>query len=121
MANSLAVVIASDQSTLNARAAGKAYAASARNNYASVNVTTSAWTQLIASTAAAATEIEIFDSSGETLELGIGAAASESRIAIIIPGGNGRIPVAVASGSRLSVRAISANATVGEICINLYN
>lgn len=121
MANSLAVTLASDQSTINVKTTGKSFADSARNNYASANVSTSAWTELIASTASAATEVEIFDSSGETLELGIGAASLETRTAIIFPGGNGRIPVAVPAGSRLSVKAISANATVGEICLNLYN
>lgn len=100
---------------------GKAYADSARNVYSVTNVTTGAWVQLIASTAAAATEIQLFDSSGQTLELGIGGSGSESRVLIISPGGNGAVPLAIPSGSRISVRAISATASVGEIDVTLLN
>lgn len=95
---------------------GGAYATSARNAYASVNVTTGAWVQLIASTAAVINCLTVFDSSGQTLELGIGAAASETRTLIIPPGGlNGCIPLRIAASTRISIRAISATASVGEL------
>jgi hypothetical protein len=92
-----------------------------RNDYSSVNVTTGAWVQLIASTASAVNQIFVFDSSGQTMELGVGPAASEARVSIIVPGGNGDIPLAIPASSRVSVRAISATASVGEIDINLYS
>jgi hypothetical protein len=89
--------------------------------YSSTNVTTGAWVQLLASIGATAIkEIEIFDSSGETLELGVGAAGSEVSNSYIVPGGNGRIPMQIAALSRLSVKAVSATANSGELVINLY-
>lgn len=99
---------------------GKSVVTTVRNDYSSVNVTSGAWVQLVASLSAAVTEIEIFDSSGQTLELGIGAAAAETRLIIVFPGGNGRVPVSVASATRISIRAISATADSGEIDINFY-
>lgn len=94
----------------------------ARNDYSSVNVTTGAYVQLLAaaSVTAAVKEIEIFDSSGQTLLLATGAAASEVDQIYIIPGGNGRIPLAIAASTRISVKAVSATASSGEIIINLY-
>lgn len=96
--------------------AGRVYADSARNVYSSVNVTTAAWTQLIASTSATINAFMLFDSSGQTLELGVGGSGSETRLCIIPPGGfAGAIPITIPSGSRLSVKAISGTADVGEI------
>lgn len=103
-----------------AKLAGKSVVTTSRNDYTSTSVTTGAWVQLVASLGADVTELEIFDSSGQTLELGIGAAASESRLVLVFPGGNGRIPVAIASGARISIRAVSATANAGEIDINFY-
>lgn len=103
------------------KASGKTSANSpVRNDYASVSVTTAAFTQLVASLTSAATEIEIFDSSGQTLALAFGAAASETIQINIFPGGNGRIPLSIPAGTRVSIKAVSANATVGEININFY-
>lgn len=113
------VVVATDQAPLPFVAGGKTVGGTYRNNYASTPVTTGAWVQLAASVSAT-TEMEIFDSSGQTMELGIGAAASETRLILVFPGGNGRVPVAL-NGERLSIRAVSATASVGEIDINLYN
>lgn len=89
--------------------------------YSTTNVTTGAWVQLLASVGATAIkEIEIFDSSGETLELGVGAAASEVSKSYVFPGGNSRIPMQIPANARLAIRAVSATANVGEIVINLY-
>ena len=91
-----------------------------RNSYSVTPVTTAAYVQLVASMPAAVKEVEIFDSSGETLVLAIGGAGAEADKAYIFPGGNGRIPLQIASGARLSVKAVSANATSGELTINFY-
>jgi len=91
-----------------------------RNDYSSVNVTTTAYVQLVASTTLATTLIEIFDSSGQTLYLATGGSGSEVNQLIIYPGGNGQIPFAIPAGSRVSIKAISATASVGEIDINFY-
>jgi hypothetical protein len=98
--------------------AGRTYIASVRNDYSSVNVTAGTWVELIAATAAEINGIMLFDSSGQTLELGLGAAATETRTLIIPPGGlDGFIPLQIPSGSRVSIRAISATANSGEINI----
>lgn len=95
---------------------GRAYADSARHDYSDTTVTTAAWTELIASTAAEINHLIIFDSSGQTMELGTGAVGSEARALIIPPGGlTSGVPLNIASGSRVSIRAVSADADTGEI------
>lgn len=119
-ANSLAVVLASDSDVLSVSNPGNGYADSARK--ASGSVTSGAWVELIASTAAAAKGLCLFDSSGVSLELGIGAAASETRKLIVPPGGlNGFIPLAIPAGSRVSVRALGTTAdyTSSELLLTL--
>lgn len=99
-------------------ATGRSYADSARNAYASTNVTTGAWVQLIESTSKDVNVLFLFDSSGQTLELGVGKAGGEARVLIIPPGGiDGQVPLHIPSGSRVAVRAISATASVGELDI----
>ncbi len=98
--------------------AGGAYADSVRNVYSSTNVTTGTWVQLIASTAAVINCLTVFDSSGQTLKLGIGAAMAETITMIIPPGGlGGCIPLHIAAGTRLSIEAISGTASTGELDI----
>ena len=105
---------------LATKAAGKTSAmVPVRNDYTVTPVTSAAFVQLIAS-AAATTEIEIFDSSGQPLSLAFGAAGSEVIQATIFPGGNGRIPLAIPAGTRVSIKAISASAIAGELDLNFY-
>lgn len=102
---------------------GRTYQASARVDYQSTPVTNAAWTQVIASVGGSAVkEITLFDGGGFAMELGIGAAAAETRILLIPPGGfNGKFTINIPSGSRLSVRAIgSATVSAGELDINLF-
>jgi len=110
-----------DANTIRVAPVSHGVVTTSRNNYASTPVTTGAWVQLIASTASAVNMMEIFDSSGQTMEIGTGAAASETRLVIVFPGGNGQIPVNIPAGTRVSVRAVSASASVGELDINFYN
>lgn len=90
-----------------------------RNDYSSTNVTTAAYVQLIASTSDTTNQLFIFDSSGQTLFLAVGAAASEVNKAYIVPGGNGELNLTIPAGSRVSVKAVSASATSGELSITL--
>ena len=92
----------------------------ARNDYTSVNVTTGAWVQLLAAVSVDINSIEIFDSSGQTLEIGFGAGGAEVSKFYVFPGGNGRIPIFIPSGTRIAIQAISALADAGEISINFY-
>lgn len=102
-------------------AKGRSVVTFVRNDYSSVNVTTAAYVELIASTGSEINQLEIFDSSGETLKLALGAAASEVDLLLVTPGGNGIIPVNIPAGTRVSIRAVSATASVGEIDINCYS
>lgn len=121
MAASLAVVIASDQGALPVvMGAGMSAIDRARNDYAASPVSTAAYVQLIAATAAAIKEVEIFDSSGQTLVLAVGGAGVEVDQVYVLPGGNGRIPLSIASGARVSIKAVSALADVGEFTANFY-
>lgn len=110
-------------STDSAPGAGRAYADSVRYAYSSGAVGTVSWVQLIASTAATINCIQLFDSSGQTLELGTGAPASETRVLIIPPGGlDACVPLRIAASTRVSVRALSATTgAVGEIDITGLN
>lgn len=104
--------------TVSTQESGHSFVDSARNDYTGTNISTAAFVQLVASLASAAKGFFLFDSSGQTLELAIGAAASESRILIIPPGGiDGFVPLAIPAGTRISAKAISADAVDGEIDI----
>ena len=101
--------------------AGRATSTQLYNVYSTTNVTTAAYVQLTAATTIATTAVEVFDSSGQFLLLGVGAAGSEVVQLNITPGGNGLIPLYIPAGSRIAVKALSANATTGTLNINLYS
>lgn len=105
--------------TISQKAIGYTLNQFIRNDYTSTAVTTSAYVQLIASTSNIYEELEIFDSSGQTLKLAFGGSGSEVDQFLIFPGGNGRILHHCPVGTRISIEAVSANATVGEIDLNL--
>ncbi len=92
----------------------------ARIDYSSSSVTTSAYTQLLASTSAIIQEVEIFDSSGQTLVLATGGVGAEADQVYVLPGGNGRIPLYIAASTRVAIKAVSATANSGEISVNFY-
>lgn len=117
---SLSVVLASDQGSVPVTQSGLSSVGIARSDYSTTSVTTSAYVELIASTSAASSQLEIFDSSGQTLVLAFGGAGSEVDKIYITPGGNGIVPLTIPSGTRLSIKAVSATASEGEITINLY-
>lgn len=121
MAASSPVVIASNQTAVPIVEGGRSIVARARNVYNTTNVTTGAYVQLVASLGSAVNSVEIFDSSGQTLVLATGGAGSEVDQAFVFPGGNGRIPLAIAAATRISIRAVSATANDGEIAINFYS
>lgn len=120
MSGSLPVTLASNQSDVKTVAQGKTVVDTSSIDYSSSNVTTSAYSQLVSSLLAAVTEIEIFDSSGEVLEIATGGAGSEQRLIYVTPGGNGRVPVKIAASTRVSIKAVTATASTGLIAINFY-
>ncbi len=101
--------------------AGNASVEIIRNDYTGTSVTTGAYVELVASTSGVINHLDIFDSSGETLVFAVGAAAAEVDQFNITPGGNGKINLAIPAASRLSVKAVSATASVGELDINAFS
>ena len=99
---------------------GKNLVTSVRNEYTSTSVTTSAYLTLVSALTSAVTEISIFDSSGQTLQLKLKQNGSFV-YPIVFPGGNGREPIAMDSGSSVSIEAITGTANAGEIDLNFYN
>lgn len=92
-----------------------------RTLYSSTNVTTSVWVELVHALPYAITMIEVFDSSGQTLELGTGASGHEVPIFILFPGGNGQVFQAWPVGTRIVIKALSGTAASGENDLNFYN
>jgi len=90
-----------------------------RNDYTVTPINTGSYTQLTADSGAnEIKELQIFDSSGEDLVLALGASGSEVDKLYIFPGGNNNLSVNIPANSRISVRAVSANASVGKLIIN---
>jgi hypothetical protein len=117
-ANSLAINIASDQTVPVTQGGFAASNAPVYNAYASTNVTTSAYVQLIASTTSATRFIDIFDSSGQAMILAVGGAGSEVIQAYVPPGGDA-FSFAIPAGSRVAYKALTGNATAGYLLLNL--
>ena len=96
-----------------------------RNVHSSANILTSAWLELVASSAFAATAMEIFDSSGSVLKFSTGASGAEDASELnyyVFPGGNpALIPINFPKGSRLAVRAVDTSATDGQLLLNFFN
>jgi hypothetical protein len=94
------------------------------HSYLATPVDTVNWQEISAGIGNDVTRMEIFDSSGELLELGLGAAGAEARHIFIMPGGNGAngnpTIVDIPTGTRISIRAVSAAASDGFIAINWY-
>jgi len=90
-------------------------------DYASGSVDNTTWVEILASTASTVDAFTLFDSGGYAMEIGIGAASSETRLFVVPPGGfNGEIKISIPSGSRLSVRCLEAQTvSVGLIVMNL--
>ncbi len=87
------------------------------HDYSSVNVTSAAYVELIASTGAVINRLQIFDSSGQTLILATGAGAAEVDLLYIPPGGID-IDVQIAASTRLAIKAFSTTASAGVLVAN---
>lgn len=94
------------------------------HDYATTNVLTSAWIELITSVAQPASAVEIFDSSGRILKLAKAASGQEDDNELkyyIIPGGSSIfLPLEFSKGSRIAIRAVDDDATVGSLVINFF-
>lgn len=101
-------------STLGFPGGPPAYVTSVRTLFSPTPVGTASPVPLITSLPSNCSEIDVFDSSGQTFELMQGAAGSETRVRLIYPGGTGRVPQWLPQGARISLRALSAAASSGE-------
>lgn len=88
------------------------------NDYSITPVTTSAYVELIASTAADISQVKIFDSSGQAMILAVGSAGLEVDLYYIPPGGD-TFEIAIPASTRLSYKALTGNASSGYLLINL--
>lgn len=87
-------------------------------NYVSTNVTTSAYTEITASTSGAINRLYIADTSGSALILAVGGAGSEVDQLYIGPGGSDApYELNIPSASRVSLKALDANATSGRLIL----
>lgn len=88
-------------------------------SYASGTVTTSAYTQMVASTIIASDRLLVCDTSGKLIKIAIGAIGSELDLFTATPNACIIIPHLLAAGSRLSLKAIDAAASNGFATISL--
>ncbi len=89
-------------------------------DFATDPVTTADYVEIVASCGAVIKEIEVYNGTASAFQLAFGAAASEVDQVILFPGGNGRIPVSIPAATRVSLKAINANASSGLAFINFY-
>lgn len=87
--------------------------------YASANVTTSAYTTLIASTAINVSSLEVCDTSTKLLKIATGAAGSETDRMTVFISGCVTMPLFIPKGTRISIEAVDANATSGFNTVSL--
>ena len=95
------------------------------NNAASNNVTTSAYLTLVASTSIAFNKIIASDTTGKIIKLAVGDAGHEVDLFQLPVSGLALLPLpsvdTVPVGSRLSIKAIDANATSGYTVVTLLS
>jgi hypothetical protein len=89
-----------------------------RNDYGTVNVTTSAYVEVTASTSGAINRLYIADTSGSAMILATGGAGSEVDQLYIGPGGNeAPFELAIPTATRVSIKALDVSATSGQMII----
>lgn len=104
--------------TLRAVEAGRQRAIAPVSYDHAVPVTTAAYTEIIASTAAALTSLYVSDTSGRFIILALGAAASEVNQIILSPGFAGWIPLYIPAATRVSIKALDAATAAGYFIIS---
>lgn len=89
----------------------------------STNITTSAYVQLVAKLVGTVEAIQFYNGTSSTLALASGASGSEVNQVLLGPGLSDIIPVETLfpKGSRMSITAIDANASTGNVAINFLS
>jgi len=90
-------------------------------SYSSTNVGTSTAVQVLASVPSnGATMLDVFDSSGQTLQLSYTINSINTVIAVVYPGGNGQVQVSIPAGAALYLKSLTSTANSGYSIINLF-
>lgn len=82
-------------------------------SYASTNVTTSAYVELVASSPISVSKLQICDTSTKLLKIASGAAGSETDRFTVQVSGCVVVPYFFVAGTRFSIKAVDASATTG--------
>jgi hypothetical protein len=88
------------------------------------NVATNAYKQITAATTVALSFLDIYNGSTKILILAIGGAGNEVDLAYIYPGISSQVlpfDSMIPKGTRVSVKALDANATTGYLVMNLIS
>lgn len=101
--------------------AGKAALGPVHVDFTGTPVTTGAYVELVSSTASAITLIHVDSICGQSIQLAVGGSGSEVNQFTIPRGASNDFPLAVPSGSRISVEAQSGNCTTGDMDLSLFN
>lgn len=121
-AQTLRVVIATDQTSIPAKLGGGSIAYRLLNAFTTSPVTTAAYVQLVASAASNSNAFQYYNDSGQTLVLATGAIGVEIDQFYLFPTSTNSGPAIVqifqGGGQRLSIKAIGASATTGSLLIN---
>lgn len=92
-------------------------------NYASGNVSSGQWVELVHSIPSSISFIEIQDTSGQIMVLGTGASGSEVALPFyVVRGGNDSLLFQINKFKRISIKAASSTGTAstGDILINFF-
>lgn len=87
----------------------------------STNITSGAWVEMIASLQYACSGILIHNSGAQPIRVGVGAAASEVNLGLVIPiGVSILVPVELARLSRVSLRSMGSTQSSGIITLSCF-
>lgn len=90
-------------------------------NAASVNITTDAWTVIVASLPEACTAVKFINSSATPFYIAKGAEGAEVALPVIVGTGSSDVlPLNLPKGTRLTVKSIDANITSGFYSLNFF-
>jgi hypothetical protein len=95
-------------------------------NAATSNISTGAWTQAIAAVLKAASNVEIFNSTGATLYVSQGTAGNETNSDKLLPytilqgGSSMMLPIEIKAGLPITVKSLDNAATTGILVLNLF-
>lgn len=82
-------------------------------SYASTNVTTSAYVELVASSPISVSKLQVCDTSTKLLKIATGSAGSETDRFTVQVSGCVVVPYYFAPATRFSIKAVDASATTG--------